>query len=62
MRHFYTTNTWEAPNWCPICSRETQWRILGGKPAFCLNVHPTPKRVEKPVEVEQPGLFDATKA
>src|ERR1017187_6508570 len=55
MKKFYPKTTVQAPEWCPKCGRETQWAISGGRPLHCLNVHPTPKPVEKPVKVERSG-------
>jgi hypothetical protein len=36
MGQHYTKDTVEAPIFCNKCMRFTQWRILGGKPAFCI--------------------------
>jgi hypothetical protein len=57
MRNFYTKNTIEAPNWCRICGRETQWRIEGGRPMHCIPCYNAPpKPVEKPT-IKQGELF-----
>ena len=60
MRNFYTRNTIEAPNYCPICHKTTQWTISGGRPLYCILCHlKPPVVVEKPeIKIEQPGLFD----
>jgi hypothetical protein len=56
MRHFYTKSTVEASNWCSKCGRETQWKIDGGRPTYCIPCYnDPPKPVEKPVEVERSG-------
>lgn len=59
MRNFYTKNTVEAPNYCRICGKETQWKIDGGHPTYCIPCYnkprPEPNVQEKKV---QKGLFD----
>jgi len=61
MPQHYTKNTVEATIWCNTCRRETPWRILGGKRAYCIPCHdqPTAAPAKKPGPAPQPGLFDA---
>jgi hypothetical protein len=63
MRNFYTKNTVEAPNYFRKCGRETQWRIDGGRPSYCIPCYNAPQKLAEkpPVKVEQPGLFDGDK-
>ena len=60
MKKFYTKLTVEAPEWCNKCGRETQWKIDGGRPTYCMvcmaQYRPAP---EKPPEDIQGSLFDS---
>ena len=59
VRNFYTRNTIEAPNYCRKCGRETQWKIDGGRPTYCLVCYNKPHTEENlETKIEQPGLFD----
>ena len=58
MRNFYTMNTVEAPNWCKKCGQETQWRISGGQPQYCLICMAKPLPVKEAEPEKQRGLWD----
>lgn len=37
MKHFFTQATTEASIWCQKCHKDTLWRIMGGRPAYCID-------------------------
>lgn len=60
MPQHYTLNTVYASIWCNKCHKETTWRILNGKRAYCIPCHekPLPAPAKKPDPAPEPSLFD----
>jgi hypothetical protein len=54
----FTKSTVEASCWCNVCNRNTPWKILGGKRAYCI---PCSEKPSKPVEKEEERQFDLFK-
>ena len=59
MRDFYTKATVEASRPCRVCGKNTPWRIMGGRPAYCIPCFekPRPAPAAKVKPEPEPTLF-----
>jgi hypothetical protein len=54
----FTKNTVEASIWCNACNRETPWKILNGKRAYCIPCYDAKKsQPEEKIPDEQMKMF-----